>query len=173
MTYSDRGGFDWYGRRSSSPSPVSERSRAVSTEFEMGSRARKSPNRVGPEKRLLDDEQRPLVTEQSQHPRDGVGARFGHLQADRAGRGVGVPPAPQLRARRPGGVRSAGNPFRQREFAYWAVGDSGGVEHQAVRGVVVHVGGQRDQVAVVLGGAAGRRSPAGDIDLGAIAVSLP
>src|ERR1700744_1191837 len=66
--------------------------------------------------------------------------------------GSDVMPAAQLRTRRPGGVRPAGNPFGQLEFAYRAVAEVRGVEDHAVRRVGIHVGGQRDQVAVVLSG---------------------
>src|SRR6516162_2752725 len=58
-------------------------------------------------------------------------------------------PATQLTAGCPRRMRAAGNTFRQFEFAYRAVGDPGGVENDAVRGVRVHVSGQGDKVAVV------------------------
>ena len=44
-----------------------------------------------------------------------------------------------------------------KQFAHGSVGDPRGVEHQAVGRVVVHVGGQRHQIAVVLACAADAR----------------
>ena len=58
-------------------------------------------------------------------------------------------------------MRAAGNTFRQRKFAYRAVGHPSGIEDHAVGGVGVHVGGQGDQVTVVLAGGAHPRRHGG------------
>ncbi|COW74322.1 Uncharacterised protein [Mycobacterium tuberculosis] len=51
-------------------------------------------------------------------------------------------------------MRAAGNTFRQCKLAYRAIAGARRVENQAIRCVVVHVGGEGDQIAVVLGAAA-------------------
>jgi hypothetical protein len=60
------------------------------------------------------------------------------------------------------------NPFGQLKFAYRPVADSGSIEDQAVGGVGIHIGGQRDQIPVVFTGTGCPRSHRGVASVDAV-----